>query len=93
METDANLQVEPLIWRVLNFLHRYLCIFLRLIMVKLYDERGQSMTPIDDRLLLEPATVIAEKIRTKQVRIFGAKQHLQNFKIQISESFRYPRCK
>lgn len=36
-------------------------------MVKIYDERGLSMPPVDDRLLLEPATVIAEKIRTGQV--------------------------
>lgn len=70
MELDANSQVESFIWRVLNFLHRYLVIFVRLVMVKLYDEHGQSMTPIDDRLLLEPATSIAEKIRTKQVNIF-----------------------
>ena len=54
-------------WCVLILLHRYFCIFVRLLYVKLYDERGQSMLPIDDRLLLEPATSIAEKIRTKQV--------------------------
>lgn len=54
-------------WHVLNYLHRYFCIFLRYVMVKIYDERGLSMPPVDDRLLLEPATVIAEKIRTGQV--------------------------
>lgn len=64
---NDSLEAASIFWRILNLLHRYICIFVRLLMVKLYDERGQSMPPIDDRLLLESATSIAEKIRTKQV--------------------------
>lgn len=80
-----NSQDEPFIWRILILLHRYLCVFLRLVMVKFYDERGQSMPPIDDRLLLEPATSIAEKIRTKQVNKLVKRQNVHliviNFEI------------
>ena len=50
--------------------------------MKLYDERGQSMPPIDDRLLLEPATSIAEKIRTKQV---SAVQVMNTFTRRIKQ--------
>lgn len=65
--TDQNLPKESIFWEILNGLHRYLCLFVRFVMVSLYGERGQSMPPVDDHLLLEPATCIAEKIRTKQV--------------------------
>lgn len=54
--------------RTLNALHRTVCHFVRFVMVKLYGKHGQSMPPIDDVLLLEPAISIAEKIRTKQVK-------------------------
>lgn len=66
---DENVQKESIIWNIINGLHHYLCLFVRFIMVKLYGKRGQSMPPVNDRLLLESATSIAEKIRTKQVRI------------------------
>lgn len=58
---------EPILWRSLNFLHRCVCIFFRVINVTFYGKHGQSMPPIDDRLLLESATSIAEKIRIKEV--------------------------
>lgn len=64
---DNTVYDEAFIWRILSLMHRYFCIFVRLVMVKLYDEHGPSMPPIDDGLLLESATSIAEKIRTKQV--------------------------
>lgn len=38
-------------------------------MVKIYDEHGQKMPPVDNPLLLDSATSIAEKIRTKQVSL------------------------
>lgn len=55
--------------RILHLLHRYFCIFVRLVEVAFYGEHGESIPPIDDRLLLESATSIAEKIRMKQVRM------------------------
>lgn len=60
-------QYGSMVWRITNGLHRYLCAFIRLLIVLFRGERGESMPPIDDQLLLEPATSIAEKIRTKQV--------------------------
>lgn len=89
MELDANSPAEePFIWRILSVLHRYFCIFLRFIMVKLYDERGQSMLPIDNRLLLEPATSIAEMIRTKQ----ASKSTNENVLVKSGKQLSVFRC-
>lgn len=57
------------VFRVLHLFHRYVCIFVRLVMVAFYGKHGESIPPIDDRLLLESATSIAEKIRKREVRI------------------------
>lgn len=51
----------------LNFLSRFLCLCVRFILIKRHGEHGPKMPPIDDLLLLESATSIAEKIRTKKV--------------------------
>lgn len=59
-----------MVLRIVHLLHRYLCIFVRLVKVAFYGKHGESMPPIEDRLLLESATSIAEKIRLQQVRIF-----------------------
>lgn len=63
----TNTQSTSFIQRTLNVLHRYMCHIVRFVMVKLYGKHGESVPPIDDKLLLESATSIAEKIRTKQV--------------------------
>lgn len=52
---------------ILNLLHRFLGLCVRFIFAKIYGEHGQSMPPIKDLILLESATSIAEKIRTKKV--------------------------
>lgn len=51
----------------LNFVHRFLMLSVRFVMTKYYGEHGESMPPIDDLILLESATALAEKIRTKKV--------------------------
>lgn len=51
----------------LSLLHRFICLCVRFILVKVHGEHGPSMPPIDDLLLLESASSIAEKIRTKKV--------------------------
>lgn len=75
----------PMVWRIINGLHRYLCAFIRFIIVLFRGERGQSMPPIDDRLLLESATSIAEKIRTKQVNKANRSKCL--FSVEVSNFF------
>lgn len=66
---DATNQVEKpsIILIGLNLLHRFLCLCVRFILIKTHGEHGPSMPPIDDLLLLESATSIAEKIRTNKV--------------------------
>lgn len=54
----------------LNLFHRFLCLCVRFVLVKVHGEHGPSMAPIEDLLLLESATSIAEKIRTKKVIIY-----------------------
>lgn len=51
-----------------NIMQRILSVLMRFIFKNiLYGEKGSSMPPIKNLLLLEPATVLAMKIRTKKV--------------------------
>lgn len=60
---------EPsIIWRFFNYLHGILLIIVRFILEKKNGKHGKSMPPIDNNLLLESATSLAEMIRTKQVK-------------------------
>lgn len=52
----------------LHSMHGLFCSFVHFIMKLMYGKHGKSMPPIDDRLLLESATSLAEQIRTKQVK-------------------------
>jgi hypothetical protein len=53
---------------VANLLQRFINVFARFIFKHvIYGEKGQSMPPIKNLLLLEPASVLAMKIRTKKV--------------------------
>lgn len=65
----SNSQTSSFIQRTLNALHRCVCHIVRFVMIKLYGKHGETVPPIDDRLLLESATSIAEKIRTKEVSV------------------------
>lgn len=51
----------------LQFVYRILVLSVRFLMVRMYGERGHSIPDCNEPLLLESATSIAEKIRTKQV--------------------------
>lgn len=51
-----------------NILQRFIVVIARFFFKNVvYSEKGQSMPPIKNLLLLEPATVLAMKIRTKKV--------------------------
>jgi hypothetical protein len=53
---------------VANLFQRFLNVFMRFLFKNvIYSPRGQSMPPIKNLLLLEPAAVLAMKIRTKKV--------------------------
>lgn len=67
-DLTTNQVTKPSIILVgLSLLHRFICLCVRFILIKIHGEHGPSMPPIDDLLLLESATSIAEKIRTKKV--------------------------
>lgn len=67
---------------VLQFLYRILVISVRFLVVRIYGRHGQVVSPVDDPLLLESATSIAHKIRTKEVSgsqcTQRSKQHVRN---------------
>lgn len=64
---DGTVRKPSVLVVALNLLHRFFGLCVRFIMVKRHGEHGPSMPPIDDLLLLESASSIAEKIRTKKV--------------------------
>lgn len=53
---------------VANLIQRFLVVFVRFIFKNVIFDKGDSMQPIQNLLLLEPASVLAMKIRTKKVR-------------------------
>lgn len=65
---------------VVNLIQRFIEVFARFIFKNvIYGEKGQSMPPIKNLLLLEPATVLAMKIRQQKVRcsfIYKLMHHL-----------------
>lgn len=68
--TGSNIQKPSIIIVALNLFHRFLCLCVRFVLIKVHGENGPSMPPIEDLLLLESASSIAEKIRTKKVSSF-----------------------
>lgn len=66
----TDIQKPSIIVVALNLFHRFVCLCVRFVLVKVHGEHGPSMAPIEDLLLLESATSIAKKIRTKKVNIF-----------------------
>ena len=67
MET-TELKKRPFMKVVANIFQKFLTFFLRFLFRNvIYGQKGQSMPPIKNLLLLEPATVLAMKIRTKKV--------------------------
>lgn len=68
-DDEFAVQKPSVLMVALNLMHRFLGLCVRFILVKVKGEHGESMPAIDDLLLLESATSIAEKIRTKKVRL------------------------
>lgn len=54
---------------VINIMHRFLVLMFRMLIQFLYGEKGQSMPPIKNFILLDSATTLAYKIRTRKVRL------------------------
>jgi hypothetical protein len=53
---------------VLNLIHRFITIVARFIFKNvIYGEKGKVVPPVKNMLLLEPASVLAMKIRTQKV--------------------------
>lgn len=67
--TNDTMDKPSIITSGVNLYHHIFCMMMRSVMVTVYGRRGKSMPPIDDLLLLDSATIIAEKIRTKQVKL------------------------
>lgn len=68
MDKDGAPKKRSFVKVFANILQRFIVVIARFLFKNVfYSERGQSMPPIKNLLLLEPATVLAMKIRTKKV--------------------------
>src|SRR5690349_23761482 len=68
MDTDGAPKKRSLAKVFANILQRFIVLIARFLFKNVfYSEKGQSMPSIKNLLLLEPATVLAMKIRTKKV--------------------------
>jgi len=63
----TNKQPRSLAKTVLNIGHRLVAVFVRYLLVFIYGEKGESMPPIKNLILLDSATTLAYKIRTKKI--------------------------
>lgn len=54
---------------VINILHRIIVLLIRMLCQFIHGEKGQSMPPIKNLILLDSATTLAFKIRTKKVSL------------------------
>lgn len=82
----SDVQKPSVILVALNLFHRFLSLCVRFVLAKVHGEHGPSMAPIDDLLLLESATSIAEKIRTNKVNI---RQNCENYSENVTSSGSY----
>lgn len=85
----SDVQKPSVILVALNLFHRFLSLCVRFVLVKVHGEHGPSMEPIDDLLLLESATSIAEKIRTNKVNIRLNCVKLFEFYYWLKRNFSY----
>lgn len=60
---------QPLLATALNVAHKFLVLITRWFLRTIYGEHGQKVPPIRNLILMESATSLATKIRTKKVRI------------------------
>lgn len=58
---------RPFYMKIFNLIHRLACIFIRFILVKIHGEKGDKVRPVNNLILLDPATVLAKKIRTREI--------------------------
>lgn len=89
------LKPRPLWKTILNIVHRFVLLLLRFVFKNIiYPGKGQTVPPIKNLLLLEPATTLAMKIRTGKIssvevvkafieRIEVSKVLSQKFRIMI----------
>lgn len=65
--TKSTVERPSVIAIMIHLFHRFVCKMFRFIFLVIYGAHGKSMPSIDDPLLLDSASTLAEKIRTKQV--------------------------
>ena len=82
METESHNRQQTFGKVIANLFQRLLSVFMRILFkYVIYGEKGQSTPPIKNLLLLEPASSLAIKIRTKKVCNF--KRFLKRLKMNI----------
>lgn len=64
----ADIKRRGIAKTIANIIHRFVVLFLRFVFKNIiYNGKGQTVPPIENLLLLEPASTLAMKIRTRKV--------------------------
>lgn len=67
MDVKQPNKLRQFLKAIVNIIHRFVCLIGRFIFKKVYGEKGEKVPPVKNLLLLDPASVLALKIRTKKV--------------------------
>uniref|UniRef100_A0A336K9U2 CSON004845 protein n=1 Tax=Culicoides sonorensis TaxID=179676 RepID=A0A336K9U2_CULSO len=67
MNNTKNKKSMGFVKGVINIVHRFLVLMFRMLIQFLYGEKGESMPPIKNLILLDSATTLAYKIRTRKL--------------------------
>lgn len=67
--SPAAVTFQVILKKIIHFLWLGLSLIIRKICVWSYGDKGESMPPINDLILLDSATSLATKIRTRKVSI------------------------
>jgi hypothetical protein len=76
---DNNVKRHRSFFKIaMNIFIRFVIITVRMVMKYIYGEKGAQMPPIKDLILLESATSLAHKIRTKKVSLKKINSYVGN---------------
>ena len=67
MTGNQHKKQRPIFKTFADLLQRLICIVARFVFKKIYGEKGEKVPPVENLLLLDPASVLAMKIRTRKV--------------------------
>lgn len=81
---------KPFFKTFADLLQRFICIVARFVFKKVYGEKGEKVPIVENLLLLDPATVLAFKIRTRKVTsVEVVKAFIERIKVSVLNVFNF----